>query len=84
MSNDDEEYEVENPFQIPENTICAKCSERAATEWWSPDGVMAVVHGMCAAWCLACCLTEQLAHARKVADKIPQLEAELAEALRKR
>jgi hypothetical protein len=58
--------------------ICQKCGERPATETWAAGGVMAAIHGGYQYWCKRCCLVEQLAHARKMAAQIPELEAALA------
>lgn len=61
--------------------VCNVCKVRPATEMWADGGTMAAIHGMYEFRCKACCLIEQLAHARKMAADIPRLERELAEAL---
>lgn len=67
------------PNPLAGDTACAKCNKRPATDWWAGDGGMiGAVHGCVAPWCKVCCLEEQLTYARNAAQRIPELEAELA------
>lgn len=61
--------------------MCQRCNERPGTETWCDSGVLGFVHGMSAQWCERCVVEEQLAHARKAAARIPELEAELSRIL---
>lgn len=63
---------------IKPGTMCKTCSTRQATKWWTNDGIMAAIHGGAIPRCERCCIVDQLAHARKMAAKIPELEARLA------
>lgn len=64
----------------PKDRTCTKCQARPATAWWTPEGIIAAVHGYYEARCERCCLEEQLEHARKMAASIPDLEAKLEKA----
>lgn len=67
------------PFTGPKG-LCMKCGLRRATTWWASEGgTMALVRGWAAPWCLRCCVVEQLRIAHKMVERIPKLEAELAE-----
>lgn len=58
--------------------LCRNCEERPGLETWVGDGgVMSYVHGGGEPWCKKCCIEAQLKHAREMATKIPELEAEL-------
>lgn len=69
----------QNPLigQVVVSDICVKCKVRPATENWG-EGVIAFVHGIYERRCRRCCAEEQLEHARKMAEAIPILEAEIA------
>lgn len=58
---------------------CQQCGERPATVVWAPDGTMGAIHGGYQYWCNRCALREQVAHARACADRLPELERQLAE-----
>ena len=58
--------------------ICHKCNERSATEMWAAEGVIGAVHGCYQFWCKRCVVAEQLAHAKKMAERIPDLERKFA------
>lgn len=58
--------------------LCSTCNTRPATCWWTDGGALALVHGMATPICERCALEAQLAHAREMATKIPELEARLA------
>ena len=58
---------------------CQRCQQRPATQWWCPGGALALAHGMAAAWCELCVVTEQLQHCREAAARIPELEAAQAQ-----
>lgn len=59
---------------------CANCQTRPATVNWTGDaGTLAYSHGLYARWCERCATEAQLAHARKMAALIPELEKKLAE-----
>lgn len=63
---------------ITESGLCAKCGERPATvDWVCDGGVLAWARGMSVRRCERCSLEEQLEHARKMAAKIPEIEARL-------
>ncbi len=58
--------------------ICVHCNRRSATRWWTGDGgSLGFIHGAKQAWCMACCLIEQIAHAKVAVEKLPKMEAEL-------
>lgn len=57
--------------------VCAVCKDRPATQMWAEGGVLGATHGMYEFRCKRCCLKEQLAYARKMAEEIPRLEREL-------
>lgn len=55
--------------------VCLNCKKRPATVNWTADGgVLAFTHGMSERWCERCCIEAQLAHAQKMAARIPTLE----------
>jgi hypothetical protein len=56
---------------------CGKCGTRPATTWYTVS-IYEAVHGRAEARCERCCIEEQLADARKMAARIPALEAQLA------
>lgn len=59
--------------------ICQSCGKRPATMNWVGDGgTMAFIHGMYQRWCDHCALRAQIAHAQKMADLLPELQAKLA------
>jgi hypothetical protein len=58
---------------------CANCGEREGTVRWGD--ALALTHGWTQMWCKVCALTKQIEHAKERAALIPELEAELAEAL---
>lgn len=68
---------------IPKGTICTNDCDHLATIKWvgSGDGFSAA-HGNYTYWCECCALDAQLEYAKKAADKIPNLEKELEEALK--
>ncbi len=57
--------------------LCQRCTKREGTEIWT-EGAWAYVHGAYLRWCKRCVLEKQIAHARKIAADLPQMEAELA------
>jgi hypothetical protein len=60
--------------------MCQNCGKREATECWVGEGgVLALVHNMSQSWCKICCIEAQLEYAKKIANKIPDLEKELEE-----
>lgn len=63
--------------------LCDNCGKRPGTEPWVGDGgLLAMTHGWTKMWCKPCVLEAQIGHARERADVIPELEAELAAALK--
>ena len=58
---------------------CENCGKRPATAKWTGEtSTLEVVRGAGVAhWCAICCTEAQIVHCRKVAAKIPDLEAEL-------
>lgn len=59
---------------------CPSCNERPATGIWVGDGgVMAYFHGAYTYWCEPCMLTAQIEHCKEAAERLPELEARLAE-----
>lgn len=59
--------------------LCNNCDKREGTELWVGEGgVLAHVHGFSRFWCKQCVVEAQLAHCRKSAEQIPELEAKLA------
>lgn len=61
---------------------CARCGHRPATQIMA-ESTFAYAHGAYEMLCRVCVLTAQLELARDRAAAIPQLEADLAEELRK-
>jgi hypothetical protein len=59
---------------------CQKCGVRPGTERYAADST-AFAHGWIERWCRPCVLEKQIATARSAADRLPDLEAELAAAL---
>jgi hypothetical protein len=58
---------------------CVTCGQPATTDWVGEGGVLAWTHGMSSPRCKRCCLVDQIAYARKVVARLPELEAELRE-----
>jgi len=63
-----------NPYVVKGQ--CDFCGVRPAVAWWG-EGMMDLVHGMCAKICDRCSTEKQLAHAREMAAKVAELEAAL-------
>lgn len=72
------------PFQSFSTTdakdrLCANCLTRPAAEQWVGEGgYLAYSHGMSSWWCTLCVAKASLEYARKQAERIPTLEAEVA------
>jgi len=67
-----------DPDEFKVKGTCQKCGQRPATDWWVGEGgALAWTHGMRAAWCKLCVVTEQLRYCREQAARVPELEAEL-------
>jgi hypothetical protein len=61
---------------------CRNCRQRPGTLLWvASGGAFAMAHGAGVYWCRVCVVTAQLEHARSMAASIPNLEAQLQEAL---
>ena len=61
-----------------EKVMCQNCGEREGTnDWVGEGGMLAWSHGWSQKWCDLCCVREQLAHAKKLAERIPELEEKL-------
>lgn len=58
---------------------CVTCGQPATTDWVGEGGIMGWAHGMSVPRCERCCLVDQVAHAREVAVRLPELEAKLRE-----
>jgi hypothetical protein len=72
------ENEITNPWDLPKGN-CSRCQTRKATSWWLGEGsTMDFVHGMGVPYCERCTVEEQLTYARKMVDRIPELEKRLA------
>ena len=77
-------------FEIPNGQICTNkiklaveevlCTHKATGIWTGGEGTIAMVHGVFTYWCDCCMLKEQLAHAKKAASTILELEAKLEKA----
>ncbi len=64
----------------PNDGLCKCCRKRKATIQWVGDGgVMAWAHGMAEGWCEICATEAQVEYARDAAQRLPELEARLAE-----
>jgi hypothetical protein len=60
--------------------MCVHCNERPATGKWVDDGgVFAYTHGWYEFWCEPCMVKAQIQYARECAERLPELEARLAE-----
>lgn len=57
---------------------CQKCGLREGTQEWAHD-MLALTHGFIQHWCERCVIETQLAHARTMAARIPDLERRLAQ-----
>lgn len=59
---------------------CENCKQRQGSiNWVGEGGALAYSHGMSSWWCEFCATEAQLAHAKKVAADIPDLERRLNE-----
>lgn len=59
---------------------CEHCNEHEATGKWLGEGsILDYAHGRYQEWCECCMVKAQLDHARKLAARIPELEAACAE-----
>lgn len=64
------------------SVICANCQKRLGTiDWVGEGGTLAFSHGFYVKWCEVCALEEQIKHAEERAAILPELRAQLAEAL---
>ena len=60
--------------------MCQNCGKRPGTTRYVADGgVMALVHGGYAWWCLLCCLDAQIAYAEERAAALPELREQRRE-----
>lgn len=60
-------------------SLCGNCQQRPATKIWTGDGgSLAYIHGFYSRWCEQCVLEAQLVYARQQAERIPELERQLA------
>lgn len=58
--------------------MCENCKEHSATETWiGEEGTLAYTHGRFRFWCKCCVINEQLKYAKKLSERIPDLEEEL-------
>lgn len=64
-----------------EDPICQNCGQRTGTVVWGDS--LAITHGRTTMWCDVCMLREQFRHAQDRAAAIPELLAQLADALAK-
>ena len=62
-----------------EPAMCRNCGKRPGVLQWVGDGgALAYVHGGGAPWCERCVVEAQLAYAKVLAARIPELEQKLS------
>jgi hypothetical protein len=69
--------------EMPKGQVCTNDCDHLAepTPWVGHGSAMDLVHGNYTWWCTCCMIDAQLEDARASADRIPQLEKDLIEAL---
>ncbi len=60
---------------------CQKCEKRVATQIMAGDGAVMAARGYFSWWCEPCALQAQISNAEKIAAKLPEWKARLAELL---
>jgi hypothetical protein len=64
--------------EVPDGKLCDNCHKNLASIMWvGTGGGWALIHGHYQWWCKKCSLEEQLAHAKKLAAQIPEIEEQL-------
>lgn len=64
--------------EVPTGKLCDNCHKNLASIMWTGnEGIFAAIHGNYQWWCKKCSLEEQLAHAKKIQAKIPDLQEQL-------
>lgn len=66
------------PSEIPQGTMCAKCSQHQATvHWYGDTTTMGWVHMIPEWWCECCAVSAQITHIKDMTKRLPELYAEL-------